>query len=177
MNTKRTFEVINRMVADGVIEGYAIGGAVGAVFYIEPSDTGDVDVFVTFPQPAGLIVSLAPIYAYLAKLGYSQVVKEGVLVEGWPVQFLPADSPLGAESLASAVVFDVDGVPVRVMTAEHLVAHALNVGRGKDFLRILTFLDSGKLDAARLEDILKRHNLVEKWRTFEDGYVKGRPMT
>lgn len=31
-----TLEVINRMQADGIIGRYAIGGAVGATFYLEP---------------------------------------------------------------------------------------------------------------------------------------------
>lgn len=45
---KRTLEMINRLRADGVIGKYAIGGAVGATFYLEPSATLDVDIFVTF---------------------------------------------------------------------------------------------------------------------------------
>ncbi len=39
------FQVINQMVADGVIEDYAIGGATAAFFYIEPDTTYDVDIF------------------------------------------------------------------------------------------------------------------------------------
>jgi hypothetical protein len=33
------------MVKDGVIEQYAIGRAVAAIFYIEPINTNDLDVF------------------------------------------------------------------------------------------------------------------------------------
>ena len=36
---KATLETINRMQAEGVIGNYAIGGAVGATFYLEPSAT------------------------------------------------------------------------------------------------------------------------------------------
>jgi len=54
---KATLEVINRMRTDGVIGKYAIGGAVGATFYLEPSATLDIDVFVSFQTPiqTGLI--------------------------------------------------------------------------------------------------------------------------
>jgi hypothetical protein len=45
MNIKETIATINQMQADGVIERYAIGGAVGATFYLEPSATLDVDIF------------------------------------------------------------------------------------------------------------------------------------
>jgi hypothetical protein len=34
---EKTLRVLNRMVKDGVIEQYAIGGAVAAIFYVEPS--------------------------------------------------------------------------------------------------------------------------------------------
>jgi hypothetical protein len=46
---KETLETINNMQADGVIGQYAIGGAVGATFYLEPSATIDLDVFVIVP--------------------------------------------------------------------------------------------------------------------------------
>jgi len=36
---KEVIETINRMQADGVIERYAIGGAVTATFYLEPVAT------------------------------------------------------------------------------------------------------------------------------------------
>ena len=48
MNIKDTIAGINQMQADGVIERYAIGGAVGATFYLEPAATVDVDVFVAY---------------------------------------------------------------------------------------------------------------------------------
>ena len=45
---KATLEVINQMQVDGVIDNYAIGGAVGATFYLEPVSTLGIDVFVSF---------------------------------------------------------------------------------------------------------------------------------
>jgi len=50
---KEVIETINRMQGDGVIERYAIGGAVGATFYLEPIATLDVDVFVEFHAEPG----------------------------------------------------------------------------------------------------------------------------
>jgi hypothetical protein len=48
MDIKEVIQTINQMQADGVIEGYAIGGAVGATFYLEPVATLDVDIFTGF---------------------------------------------------------------------------------------------------------------------------------
>src|SRR3989304_10321779 len=44
--TSQVITRINKMEADGVVERYAIGGAVGATFYLEPVATLDVDIFV-----------------------------------------------------------------------------------------------------------------------------------
>lgn len=46
---KTTLEMVNKMQADGIIGKYAIGGAVGATFYLEPAATMDVDIFVMLP--------------------------------------------------------------------------------------------------------------------------------
>jgi len=45
VNIREVIATINQMQSDGVIERYAIGGAVGATFYLEPIATLDVDIF------------------------------------------------------------------------------------------------------------------------------------
>jgi hypothetical protein len=86
---KVTIEAINQMQADGVIGKYAIGGAVGATFYLQPAATLDVDIFVTLPKaPASRLLSLTPIYDYLKAHG-GKVEDEYMVIGDWPVQFLP----------------------------------------------------------------------------------------
>src|SRR5262245_50196021 len=131
------------MQADGVIDRYAIGGAVGATFYLEPAATLDVDVFITFRQQAGqLVVSPQPIFDYLKARG-SAMQGEYIMVAGWPVQFLPTGTPLLDEALNEALEHDVDGTLARVFTAEHLAAIALQLGRAKDKARLLQFIEAG----------------------------------
>jgi hypothetical protein len=167
---KATLEVINRMQAEGVVGQHAIGGAVGATFYLEPVATLDIDIFVALKEAsAGGLISLSPIYDYLTARGY-KAQGEYVVIEGWPVQFLPAGSALVEEALAQAIETEVEGARTRVMTAEHLTAIALEIGRAKDHARIVQFVESGTLDADRLDGILKRHGLVEKWERFGDKF-------
>jgi hypothetical protein len=45
MDIREVIATINQMQSDGVIERYAIGGAVGATFYLEPTATLDADIF------------------------------------------------------------------------------------------------------------------------------------
>ena len=48
------------MQAKGVIDRYAIGGAVGAKFYLDPAATLDVDIFVILPKsPDSSLVALS----------------------------------------------------------------------------------------------------------------------
>jgi len=170
---KATLEVINRMQADGVIGNYAIGGAVGATFYLEPAATLDIDVFVSMKNPqGGLLPTLTPIYDYLTSRGY-KTEKEYITLEGWPVQFLPASDALDEEALQQAVETELEGVPTRVVAAEHLVAMALRTSRAKDFARILQFVESGVLDSEKLDPILKKHKLVEKWERFGVKFLRG----
>lgn len=163
---KNTFSVLNQLQAHGIIGRYAIGGAVGATFYLEPVATLDVDVFV-MPAQSGSspLLTLGPVYDYLLAHGH-KAEGEYVIIGDWPVQFLPPAGPLEEEAIAEAVPQLVDDVPVRVMTAEHLTAIALKTGRAKDFARILQFIESGVLVPSRLDAILARHRLLDKWEHF-----------
>jgi len=58
------------MEADGIIDRYAIGGAVGATFYLEPVATLDVDIFISFQAQLGsLLISPEPVFKYLTERG------------------------------------------------------------------------------------------------------------
>ena len=171
MNIKEVIQAINQMQEDGVIERYAIGGAVGATFYLEPVATLDVDIFVAFrSDPGNLLISPRPICDYLKARG-GTVEGEYIVVGGWPVQFLPPTGPLAEEALAKAVEVDVEGTPARVFTAEHLAALALQTGRAKDKARLLQFVEAGALDVARFQSILERHGLVDAWQRFERQFL------
>lgn len=112
----RTFEVLNRMVSDGVISRYAIARAVGALNYLEPMTTRDVDILVSVadlgPSRTGLL-TLGPIFSYLRRAGYTEFEDEGVLIEGWPVQFFPVASDLDVEGLDQAIETEIENVKVR----------------------------------------------------------------
>jgi hypothetical protein len=159
------------MEADGVIGRYAIGGAIGAVFWLEPMTTKDIDVFVVLPKSLGAgLLTLTPIYEYLGARGY-MTSGQYIVIEGWPVEFIPPGTPLVEEALSESVERDVDGISTRVFTAEHLAAICLQVGRLKDFDRLTRFIDQGALDAERFEAILLRHGLVDKWNVFRQSFL------
>ncbi len=172
MGIKEVIETINRMQADGVIERYAIGGAVAATFYLEPVATLDVDVFVEFhTEPGSQMISPEPIFRYLRDRGCA-MEGEHVVIAGWPIQFLPAGSALVQEALAKAVEKDVEETPARVFTAEHLAAIALETGRAKDKARVLQFIEADAIDLDQVQEILARHGLDGAWAQFERQFLK-----
>jgi hypothetical protein len=173
MGMKQTLDVINQMEADGVIERYAIAGAVAAYYYIEPTLTEDLDLLVSFAGGARTgLLTLAPMLSYLRTNGYEQHEGEGIVIEGWPVQFLPVADTLDAEALAQATQVEIAipgggaAVSTRILRPEHLVATALRVGRPKDLIRIAQFLESRAVDLNTLSRALDRHGLRQRWIDF-----------
>ena len=164
---KRTLEVLNELENQSVFSSYAIGGAMAATFYTEPVLTFDLDVFVVLSRGTGQLISLAPVYEALRARGYGEE-KETVMIEGVPVQFLPAYNALVEEALGQAREIDYEGVPARVLRAEHLIAISLQTGRAKDRARVAMLREQTSLDLNLLADILKRHQLEEKWKLWTE---------
>jgi len=162
---KRTLQILNELERDGVFDRYAIGGAMGATFYVEPLLTFDLDVFVVLPQSAADLLSLAPLYEALRARGYAEE-GECVLIEGVPVQFLPAYNDLLEEALREARDTLYEETPTRVVRAEHLIAICLQTGRDKDRERLRIFREQAGLDMSYLAAVLQRHGLEGKWKQW-----------
>lgn len=173
MPLRKTIEVITKLAEQGVIQQYAIAGAVAALNYIEPTLTEDLDILVSvadFEHKSGLIL-LAPIEKALADMGYHQRADVGISVEGWPVQFLPVASALDEEALERAIELEIDltedrPLKARCLRAEHVVAIAIKVGRLKDLARAQAFLEQKAVDLSALKDVLERHHLMDNWLRF-----------
>lgn len=171
MHIQEVIETVNQMQADSVIDRYAIGGAVGATFYLEPVATLDVDIFIAFKPLAGSsLISPRPVFDYLKARGCT-VEGEYIVIGGWPVRFLPPTGALVEEALRKAVEKKVAQSFARVFTAEHLAAIALQTGCAKDKARLLQFIESGALDIQIFQAILVRHNLAAIWKKFEQQFL------
>jgi hypothetical protein len=147
------------------LKNYAVAGAIGAMFYVEPFSTKDLDVFVLTPDDQ--LVLEIPGLNYLKARGYNEWRNEGIVIEGWPVQFMPVTNALEREAYENAQDQDVDGVRVRVVLPEHLVAIMLQVGRWKDLARVDMFLSQRTVDLEALNEILERHGLSDKLAEYQ----------
>jgi hypothetical protein len=146
----------NALGSAGLIEDWALGGALAAIYYVEPFTTYDADVFF-IPSDKGLTAGIPAIYAHLQAQGWV-VEREHLVCRGFPVQFLAA-SGLTEEAVREAVRMEFEGVPAKIFRAEHIVAIAASVGRTKDKARIEQLLQQADLDKTQLENILRRHKL------------------
>jgi hypothetical protein len=166
---EKTLIVLNELERAGIIGRYAIGGAVAATRYIEPIPTYDLDIFVVLPVSSSGRILLTPIYTYLTQRGYTPQ-GECILIEGWPVRFLPVYNALTEEALANAVAVEFGSTITRVLSVEYLAAIMLETGRPKDYARLIQFFESDVLNLSLLEDIIAKHDLSARWDRFRSRF-------
>ncbi len=156
--------VINDMKREGIIGEYAIGGSIGAMFYIEPFYTKDVDIFTHYKQGPDGLIDPAPVYRYLRLRGYKmqgwRALMEDVLVD-----FIPAGTELVEEAIENALEDKYNDVPCRVISPEYLIAMSVECGRRMDWARIEKFFNQQiPIQVKRLKEVLVRHGLWKKFK-------------
>ncbi len=156
------YRAIELMEIDGVVEDYAIGGGMGALFYAETTPTFDVDVFVTIAQE-GLLVDLSPIYEWAKRKGF-EVRDEYLVLHGVPVQILVANQGLETEAIQNHNHLSFGDGQVAVMKPEYLIALYIQTGGDKRRGRARDLFAKNAVSNEALKEVLTRHNLIEKWR-------------
>ncbi len=153
---------INKMLRKGIFSGYAIGGSVATLFYVEPTVTYDLDVIVNIPNSANLD-PLREIFNWASDNNFP-ISGEHIIINGLPVQFLPAYNPLIIESLKKSLAMDYEGVSTNVIAPEYLVAIMIQTFRPVDKERASRFINDYKpLDLNRLEVICREYGIIEKY--------------
>lgn len=98
---------LNDMKAEGIIEEYAVAGALAIVFWTEPVATYDLDVLVFLPGEEGSLVGLESIYRWASARGYPSQ-KEHIIVEGLPTQFIASPGELADEAIETAAALEYE---------------------------------------------------------------------
>jgi hypothetical protein len=168
---KEVVQLVNELQSAGIIQNYALFGAIAQMRYTQPVITFDVDVLIGLGAPERMDV-LSSVYQFCAEKGY-RPEGEAIRVGAWPVQFLPAYNALTREALELAEQSEIEGMPARVVAADYLAAIALDTGRAKDYERLLALLESGKVTRERVEALAVRHGLGEVWQRFAKRFLDG----
>jgi hypothetical protein len=84
-----------------------------------------------------------------------------VIIEGLATQFLASPGPLGDEAIKTAAALEYEGVAIRVVLPEYLVALYLQpeARTAKRRERAAMLLEWPGLNRERLDAILKQHGL------------------
>ena len=135
---EKAIKVINEMQSKGIVKKYALGGAVAAIFYVEPILTYDLDIFFVPSEENKDLLALTSVYDYLKGRGY-KADKEHILIEGIPVQFLPIYDELIEEAVDNALQLEYKETIVNVLSQEYLIAIMVQTFRPKDKERIIKY--------------------------------------
>jgi hypothetical protein len=158
-------ETLLQIQREGLLQRFAIGGAIAASFYIEAVATEDLDVFAFIaPQPSGFVL-LTPLYDRIKALG-GHVHNEHIVIGDWPVQILPAFNPLIEEAVLHAPIQRFEDLDVPVISAHYVAAIALQLGRTKDYLRVDALIAAGACQLHELHALIDKHKLQERWDIY-----------
>ena len=158
-------QIVNEMEEKGIIGRYAIAGSIAVIYYSEPIETHDFDIFYLHNTPPGQLVVLSPIYEFLQMRGF-QASGYTVQIGGIPVQIVPAIDALDAEAIEQSSEIKMYQIKTRIVSLEHLVAMKLSAGRPKDFAHLTLLLDHVQPSPETFQSILKRFSLTEKWEDY-----------
>lgn len=151
---------INDLKARGLIQEYAISGAMAVLFWDEAVVTFDLDVLVLLGPVANVLDPLRDVYEWAAERGYASEA-EHIRISDFPVQFLPAPDALAEEAVRAAASVESDGVTIRVVRPEYLIALWLQPGPARTDRRrerAAKLRESAQLDRPLLADLRQRYN-------------------
>lgn len=162
---KKTLQILNNLVTDGIIKEYAIAGGMAQFYYIEPSVTYDLDLIVNFGVDEKDLAPLHKLYNWASE-NHFRTEGEHIILGGIPVQFLVAYNKLISEALDKRLPIELFGEQTFILAPEYLMAILLQTGRPIDKERLLRFLDEADYDRDIFMDILNRFNLSDKFNEF-----------
>jgi hypothetical protein len=144
----------------GIIEDYAVFGAVAQAFWDEAIPTFDLDVLALFAASSSGLIDLEPLYQWAAEKEFA-VRHEHIVIGDVPVQIVPAPTALHEEAVRSAATLDFSGAPIRVVRPEYLIATWLqppanNHGRKERAARLR---ESVQMDHELLDALIRRFGL------------------
>ena len=166
---KATLEKISELQRLGIIGRFAIGGGIAHFYYIEAGTTYDLDIMVTMNAQTSPLFSLEPLYQWASESGYA-VSEEHIIIEGIPVQFLPAFNTIITEAIDQSEQVEIFGVKTFIMKPEYLMVIMLDTYRAKDRERLIKFFTQSGYSTTLFEALVAKFNLVEKLKEFKAKY-------
>lgn len=166
---KETLQKINELVELGILEKYAIAGGMGQFYYIEPSVTYDLDLIIHIPIEESTLNPLSKIYEWADKNNYKPL-KEHIIIEGIPVQFLLEYNDLVTAALNNRSKIKLFDEETYILKPEYLMAIMLQTGRSTDKERLTKFLTEADYNKDIFSAILNKFDLMNTFNKFNKRY-------
>lgn len=157
------YRVVDSLETECVAENYALVGTMAGLFYAEP--TGSYDLLV------GLCSAPNEKFLLWQERHRLETRDDFVLVHNVPVRFVVATNPLQEQAVRLCNVLDYEGVQVRILTAEHLIALDLQERKSR-WGYCLSYFPEQKVDAPQLKEILEQNGLASKWRVWQEEHLE-----
>jgi len=150
MNIVSIIKILNELKRKRKLKDYAVFGAIGASYYMEPIYTKDIDVLVLADTDQDYV----KVWRELSK--YAKKTKDfGFIIEQTEVQILPTSiHPMFKSALSSAKSVRTGGITTKVVDREHLILMFLRANRQKDRFKASILLPKANLPY--LEQLLRR---------------------
>ena len=103
---------------------------------------------------------------------YDLVLDEHIVIEGIPVQFLPAYNPLIIEAVEQAQEVELFGIKTFIMKPEYLMVIMLDTYRAKDRERLIKFFAESRYSVELFETLTEKFNLISKYKEFRAKYYE-----
>jgi len=158
---KEALEALNRLVEMGVIERYALGGAVAAFYHTETKGTFCLEPFVA---PS---TSIEPIHSAFRQRGYQELSRGGFVIGDWRVVAQIPESPLVEAALSCCLPVEYEGVRTQIFRLEYLAAICFLSDRRSERHLARQLFHEEAFDPARFSEILDRLGLKEAWDAFQ----------
>jgi hypothetical protein len=163
---EKTLTVLNKMIEERVIEKFAIGGGIAALFYIPSPCSFHLEIIVQVKNENGA-PRIGPLYDYLNEKGY-QFRHGFFIIEGVPVKFLFPNDRLICEALENSNRKTFKNRGVNVLRLEFLIAIRLNT-KAKYFSNILDDIPGNLIDKTFMNEIFSQHDLFNLWDQEMEG--------
>lgn len=167
----KIIRVLNSLIKDKIIEDYSIGGATALMHYSIPMLTEDVDVFISLKNQE-LLINFEPLYKYLKNKYNAKIDKEYIIINEIPIQFLlPQKDSLTDEAFNNSNIIDIERNEVKIFQFEYLIAIMIQLNKPKYRARLFQVIQENKYDKIKLNKILSKYNLLDKWKQINLGLV------
>lgn len=148
----KVLQLINKIKEKGIIKDYAIGGGYALNYYIEPTLTYDLDLFILIDTDQGF----HDLYNHIRDQKY-RIENVYIVIEELPVQFLPSYiKPFIKEGISNAKEITIENTKTKVLTLEYTIVNLLWSFRPKDRMILPDLI--GMADRKLLCNIIERYS-------------------